>query len=140
MIPVEIRQQLLLEMLKLIQILLLNIVEVTFNIKPTRKDPEPDHTSILSGHQWVLELIAGHPDRIQCELGVQKETFLQLLIELHQAGHCDSRRVTLEEQLAIFLYTCVTGLTVRHVGKHFQHSSNMISQYFYMLNTLRTFI
>ena len=35
MIPVEIRQQLLLEMLKLIQILLLNIVEVAFNIKPT---------------------------------------------------------------------------------------------------------
>ena len=140
MIPVEICQQLLLEMLKLIQILLLNIVEVAFNIKPARKDPEPYHTLILSGHQWVLELIAGHPNCIHCELGVQKETFLQLLIELHQAGHCDLRRVTLEEQLAIFLYTCMTGLTVRHVGEHFQCSSNTISQYFYTLNTLRTFI
>ena len=140
MIPVDIRQQLLLEMLTLIPILLLNIVKVAFNIKPARKDPEPYHMSILSGHQWVLELIAGHPNCIHCELGVQKETFLQLLIELRQAGHRDSRRVTLEEQLAIFLYMCVTGLTVHHVGERFQHSSNTISWYFYMLNTLRTFI
>ena len=140
MIPVKIHQQLLLEMLKLIQILLLNIVEVTFNIKPARKDPEPYHTSILSGHQWVLELIAGHPNCIHCELRVQKGMFLQFLIELCQAGHHNSRRVTLEEQLAIFLYMCMTGLTVCHVGERFQRSSNMISWYFYMLNTLRTFI
>ena len=106
-------------MLKLIQILLLNIVEVAFNIKPARKDPEPYHMSILSGHQWVLELIAGHPNHIHCELGVQKETFLQLLIELCQAGHCDLRRVTLEEQLAIFLYTCVMGLTVQSCWRAF---------------------
>ena len=138
MIPVEIRQQLLLETLKLIHILLLNIVEVAFNTKPVRKDPEPYHTLILSGHQWVLELIAGHPDRIHCELRVRKETFLQLLIELCQAGHCDSKRVTLEEQLAIFLYTCVTGLTVHHVGECFQCSSSTISQYFYVQSILRS--
>ena len=140
MIPVEICQQLLLEMLKLIHILLLNIVKVAFNTKPAQKDPEPYHTSILSGHQWVLELIAGHPDCIHCELRVRKETFLQLLIKLCQAGHCDSKRVTLEEQLAIFLYMCVTGLTMCHVGKHFQVqcSSSTISWYFYTQSILRS--
>ncbi|KIK24570.1 hypothetical protein PISMIDRAFT_645831 [Pisolithus microcarpus 441] len=45
-------------------------------------------------------------------------------------GHCDSKFVTLEEQLSIFLYTCVTGLTSRHVAERFQHSNNTISHYF----------
>lgn len=108
MMPYEIHRQLLLEMLKLIQILLLTVIEVTFNTKPARKDPMPHHTSTLSGHQWALELIAGHPDRIRCELGVRKETFLQFLIRLCQAGYRGSKRLTLAEQLAIFLHTRVT--------------------------------
>ena len=49
------------------------------------------------------------------ELGVHKHVFNALMLELVQIGHTDSKNITLEEQLAIFLYTCVTGLTVRHV-------------------------
>ncbi|KAJ3771242.1 hypothetical protein FB446DRAFT_601414, partial [Lentinula raphanica] len=30
---------------------------------------QPYHTSILSGQQWVNELITGHPERIHTELG-----------------------------------------------------------------------
>ena len=40
----------------------------------------------------------------------------------------DLRHVSLEEQLAIFLYTCVTGLTTRHVAECFQHSNKTICQ------------
>ena len=76
----------------------------------------------------MLELITGHPDRICSELGIRKEVFLNLILELHQAGHVDSKHVTLEEQVAIFLYTCMTGLTVCHVDECFQHSGSMISQ------------
>ncbi|KIK71790.1 hypothetical protein PAXRUDRAFT_676657, partial [Paxillus rubicundulus Ve08.2h10] len=35
-----------------------------------------------------------------------------------------------EEQLGIFLYTCVTGLSSRHVGERFQHSPDTITKYF----------
>jgi hypothetical protein len=35
----------------------------------------------------------------------------------------------LEEQLAIFLYACVTGLSVRHLGERFQRSNDTISKY-----------
>jgi hypothetical protein len=129
MIPLDICRQLMNDTLSLIHILLITLIELTFNSKPARKDPTPYHTSILSGHRWVLELITGHPDRIRCELGVSKDVFLQLLTELRQAGHQDSRHVTLEEQLAIFIYTCVTGLTVRHVGERFQRSADTISRY-----------
>jgi hypothetical protein len=81
---------------------------------------EPYHTSILSGYAWVQELLHGHPERIHTELGVHKEVFHALITELKLMGHGDTNYVTLEEQLAIFLYTAVTGLSIRHVGERFQ--------------------
>ena len=89
---------------------------------------QPYHTSILSGKAWVQELLNGHPKCIECELGVTKQVFNQLILELQSTGHTQSRYVSLEEQLAIFLYTSVTGLTVRHVGERFQRSNATISK------------
>ena len=70
---------------------------------------EPYHTSILSGYAWLQELLHGHPECIYTELGVHKEVFHALIRELQSMGHGDTRYVTLEEQLAMFLYTSVTG-------------------------------
>lgn len=92
------------------------------------RDPIPYHTSILTGEAWVLELMRGHPKRIHCELGVHLHVFQALLSELRRMGHGNSRYVTLEEQLAIFLYCCVTGLTIRHVGERFQRANETISR------------
>lgn len=92
------------------------------------KEPEPYHTSALKGEEWLMELIVGHPQRIRCELGVHAHVFEKLIMELRGLGHGRSRYVSLEEQLAIFLYTCVTGLTIRHVGERFQRSSDTISK------------
>ena len=89
---------------------------------------EPYHTSILSGYAWLQELLHGHPERIRTELGVHKEVFHSLIRELQSMGHSDTRYVTLEEQLAIFLYTSVTGLSVRHVGERFQRANGTISK------------
>jgi hypothetical protein len=89
---------------------------------------EPYHTSILSGYAWVQELLNGHPERIRTELGVHKEVFLALVEELRLMGHGDTRYVTLEEQLAIFLYMSVTGLSIRHTGERFQHANGTISK------------
>jgi hypothetical protein len=84
---------------------------------------QPYHTSALSGEAWVKELIYGHPDRIRTELGVRLHVFLALCAELRDTcGLGDSRHVLLEEQLAIFLYMSVTGLSIRHVGERFQRS------------------
>src|ERR1700689_2056539 len=82
-------------------------------------EPEPYYTSIITGHGWVLELLAGHPECICCELGVHQHVFIALINELHRMGHTNSRFVSLEEWLAIFLYTCVTGLTIQHGGERF---------------------
>lgn len=91
-------------------------------------EPEPYYTSILTGEGWVKELLAGHPKRIRCELGVHHHVFLELIRELRQLGHDRSKDVSLEEQLAIFLYISVTGITVRHAGERFQRSNETISQ------------
>lgn len=91
-------------------------------------DKQEYHTSILSGHGWVLELLNGHPSRIRCELGVSHHVFDLLLSNLRGMGYEDSRHVKLEEQLAIFLYTCVTGLSIRHVGERFQRANNTIAK------------
>ena len=89
----------------------------------------PYHTSILTGEGWVMELLAGHPRRIRTELGVSHEVFIELIDELRRMGHTDSKFVSLEEQLAIFLYASVTGLTVRHLGERFQRSNETIAKY-----------
>jgi hypothetical protein len=92
------------------------------------KKPQPYHTSILSGEGWVMELLSGHPNRIRCELGVSHDVFTELVYELRELGYGNSKYVSLEEQLAIFLYMSVTGLTIRHVGERFQWSNETISQ------------
>jgi hypothetical protein len=89
---------------------------------------EPYHTSLLSGYAWVQELLHGHPERIRTELGVHKEVFHALVEELRSMGHGDTRNVTLQEQLAIFLYMSVTGLSIRHTGERFQHANGTISK------------
>lgn len=90
------------------------------------------HTSKLTGEQWLQELLVGHPDRIWTELGVRLHVFLILVEELRMiSGLEDSRHITAQEQVAILLYMCVTGLSVRHVGERFQHSNETISRYSY---------
>ena len=90
--------------------------------------PIPFHTSILTGKAWVLELLNGHPDRMRISLGVSVEVFQQLVDMLTQrCGFTRSHNgIYVEEQLAIFLYTAVTGLSSQHVSERFQHSNETI--------------
>ena len=109
-----IQQAIIHNTIRLVQVLL-HVLSEVIQLQ-IQKDPVPYHTSILSGHQWVMELIASHPKCIRTELGMNKEVFLQLISELCVQGCSDTKNVTLEEQLTIFLYICVTGLMVQHVG------------------------
>jgi len=55
--------------------------------------------------------------------------FAKLIAELRVQGHKNSKFMSLKEQVAIFLYTCVTGLTTWHVGsEQFQCSNATISR------------
>src|SRR5882724_6536020 len=90
---------------------------------------QPYHTSILTGHIWVHELLHGNPRCIKDQLGMEKHVFWQLvrkLFTLTQAGH--THHVDLNEQVAIFLYIMVMNLSNRKVGECFQRSGDTISK------------
>jgi hypothetical protein len=75
------------------------------HIYAARFDRHAQHTSHLSGEEWVQELLQGHDNRIYNELGMNKTVFLNLLKVLRiDAGVCGSHYVTAGEQLATFLY------------------------------------
>ena len=94
----------------------------------TQYSKQPYHTCPFRGIDWVRDLLDGHPDRIHHELGVRRHIFNLLFRVLQKLGYTDSKHVTLEEQLAIFLYSSVTGLSSRHVGERFQRSHKTISK------------
>ena len=82
----------------------------------------------LSGTDWVHELLSGHPERIRTELGVNRGTFILLVKTLEKCEVRSSHHVSVEEQLAIFLYTAVTGLSCTDVGERFQRSPSTITK------------
>jgi hypothetical protein len=88
----------------------------------------PYHTSILSGAGWLDELLTGHLEHIWTELGVYRGTFALLVKALDKCEVRSSRHVSVEEQLAIFLYTVGTGLPCTNVGERFQQSSSTITK------------
>jgi hypothetical protein len=88
------------------------------------------HTSALSGCAWLDELLGRHPDCIYIALGMQCHVFLALVLQIRVMGHMESQnsRISLDESVAIFLYTCVTGIVIDHVAEQFQHSHTTISE------------
>jgi hypothetical protein len=80
---------------------------------------EDMHTSALSGRAWLNELLVGHPDHIYIALGMRHHVFLALVFQIRALGYVEAQqaRIELDESLAIFLYTCVTGLAIDHVAE-----------------------
>jgi|ERR1700722_10655907 len=101
----------------LICILTLGLVSYSVAVK----DKTPMHTSILSGQQWMEELLDGHDGRFYNAFGMNKHVFLCLVQVLRQkAGLDNMKHVLLKEQVGIFLYTAVTGASNRKVQERFQ--------------------
>ena len=93
-----------------------------------RSPPVPYDTSSLSRAGWIHELLTGHPEHIWNELGVYWSTFILLVKALQMLGLQSSCHVSIEEQLSIFLYTAVIGLSCTHVAEWFQRSTATITK------------
>jgi hypothetical protein len=102
------------------------------------------HTSALTGRAWLNELLTGHPEHIYIAMGMRRHVFLALVFQIRALGYMENQqsRIELDESLAIFLYTCVTGLAIDHVAERFQHSHTTISQsvYFFFCSLLLNFV
>ncbi|KAI6126598.1 hypothetical protein F5141DRAFT_981348, partial [Pisolithus sp. B1] len=65
----------------------------------------PNHTSVLSGHAWILKLMHRHPDHIKTNLGITLDIFSALVNILIWNSIMQSQNgVEVKEQLGIFLY------------------------------------
>jgi hypothetical protein len=84
----------------------------------SRSEKIPYHTSILTGEGWILELLNDHPNCIKTSLGISHNVSDALVQVLAESGIKKSPcGLSVEEQLGIFLHTCVTGLSTCHIGE-----------------------
>jgi hypothetical protein len=91
-------------------------------------DKRPMNVSKLSGQDWIDELLGGHPTHFRDQMGMAPHVFRKLLQVLRdKVGIADTKYVSAEEQLAIFLYMVVTGLSNRKIQARFQRSADTIS-------------
>ena len=111
---------------------------VVANIIKNGQMRRPYHTSKLAGGQWVRELLLGHPQRINSNLGLRKRCFRRLVSALERKSglHLSKKGITTNEQVAIFLYTVATGLTMRRVAERFQRSMSTIHRYVLQSNQI----
>jgi hypothetical protein len=90
-------------------------------------DKMKQHTSRISGQQWMDELLDGHPLRIKDNLGITQEGFRQLeSLLIRKSGLEVTRYMSTTEQLGIFLYAVVTDLSMRKLAERFQHSTETL--------------
>ncbi|KAL5580016.1 hypothetical protein UlMin_012458 [Ulmus minor] len=88
----------------------------------------PMHTSIRTGHQYMMELINDHPDRLFNKIRMYRPCFEMLIQVLRQQTALqNSRFLTLEEQVMIFIYVISQKATNRMAMEDWQHSGSTIS-------------
>ena len=91
----------------------------------------PCHTSILIGALWVEEILEGHEDYCKFEFHMDPFIFETLANILRQKNLLsNTRSVTSEEQLTIFVYILSKNISNRALQERFRHSGEMIHRHF----------
>ncbi|KAL7237409.1 hypothetical protein ACSBR2_003657 [Camellia fascicularis] len=92
---------------------------------------EPCRTSCLTGGMWMVELQEGNRTRIFENFRMEREVFYQLCNLLQtNYGLQTGRQVSVQEQVAIFLFIVGGDIRNRNVQERFQYSGETISKYF----------
>ena len=90
----------------------------------------PCRTSILTGAAWVQEILTGNQTRCLQNFRMVHDVFDRFVRIASESGQLpDSRWVTLEERLAIFLYIVGQNASNRNAQERFQHSGESITRY-----------
>jgi hypothetical protein len=92
-------------------------------------DKEPRNVSRMTGQEWMEEQLDGHPGVFYDTFGMHKHVFRNLLKVLtEKTGFSDTKHVSAVEQLGIFLYAVITGLSIRKLENRFQRSKDTITK------------
>ncbi|RWR77284.1 putative nuclease HARBI1 [Cinnamomum micranthum f. kanehirae] len=94
----------------------------------TYLDKRPCRDSALSGAAYVNELLIGHLERFRQVCRMERPIFMKLCNVIRSKNLlCDTRDITLEEQLIMFLFTIGHNAVNRQVQERFQHSDVIIA-------------
>lgn len=98
---------------------------------------QPLHTSKLTGEEWTQEILSSENPRLfPKNMRMEKPVFQKLCEVFRERGYLrDSRHVSVEQQLHIFLYIVSNNAANRNVQGRFQHSGETISRYFNIVLT-----
>jgi hypothetical protein len=87
------------------------------------------HQTGLAGREYLRELLSSTDLRIYEVLRMKKETFFHLCDWLEANTELrDTWRTSIQEQVAMFLWTLNFGASARQVKERFQHSQETISR------------
>ena len=90
----------------------------------------PCHTSKLSSAEYTCELLEGHQRRSYRNLRMEARIFKALVDYLSSRGLLQSTRgVTVEEQLAMFMYMLARNASFTALCDRFQHSGETIHRH-----------
>lgn len=97
--------------------------------QPSTKTPM--HTSKLTGASRVNEILSGHESLSKRSFRMEVSVFHALVDKLREKQLLiDSRVVSVEEQVAIFLYALAKNASNDTLADFFQHSGETISRHF----------
>jgi hypothetical protein len=103
-------------------------VIVVAAIKASKQEKTPRHTG-QPGHVYLEKLLKSSPTRVYQVLRMQKETFKDLCTWLASNTELRSTwRISIEEQVAMFLWTINYGASSRQDMERFQHSAETVSR------------
>lgn len=111
--------------------LLITCLAAAASVATLGSEHKPCRTSILSGKEWVKEILDGHPARVLEQTRMDKGKF-QLLCSLCRQRSLleDTPHIDVEEQIMIFFYIVGQNQSNRACQERFQHSGETINRYF----------
>jgi hypothetical protein len=92
---------------------------------------EPCRTSSQICYKWVINILQGNPDRFKQNFRIKINVFFYLCKELKKIYHLKgTRKLTVEELMAMFFNTLGYEFGNRIVQKMFQHPRETVSRHF----------
>ncbi|XP_020080213.1 uncharacterized protein LOC109714964 isoform X2 [Ananas comosus] len=92
---------------------------------------QPCRTRPFTGHELIHDILRGHPDRGYQHFRMTTTMFTRLREELVGRGFIqNTRHLTADEQLGIFLFGTGHAVANRVLAETFQHSGETISRHF----------
>lgn len=114
---------------KLVVILMMKMLKKR---RKRRRPRMPDTNSALTGSAYVDEILEGNPAHSVDMLHMEKQAFIRLCELFRTRGWLEnSRYISVEEQMAMFLTTLGQHHTNRTVKRRYQHSTQTVHTYFY---------